>query len=267
MLNPELLESKQLYSKRAIITATFFGGPLAAGYLVKKNYDTLDQAENGKKSMIIGIISTIILFAIIFIIPEAVLDKIPYAIIPLIYSGIIYILVEKLQGEELRQHKETEGKFYSNWRAAGIGGISLLIIAFGILITFFATDGFALFEPEYDTETYDREVLKFMENETQALAIFDDLETETTEDLVQKFNHGIDLWEENKEIVNKMNSIENLPEELIDQNKLLSKYCDLRIVHYEIIIKSIQGDMNKYTSEIEKVGLEIDKVLSVLNEE
>jgi len=38
----------KLFSKRAISIATFFGGPLAAGYLIKKNYDSL-QNQNKEK--------------------------------------------------------------------------------------------------------------------------------------------------------------------------------------------------------------------------
>ncbi|MDP2058418.1 MAG: hypothetical protein Q8J97_01680 [Flavobacteriaceae bacterium] len=69
--------TKKFYSQRAITIATYFGGPLAAGYLIKINYETLEQPDNAKKSLLYGIISTLLLFAVIFSIPEDILNKIP----------------------------------------------------------------------------------------------------------------------------------------------------------------------------------------------
>ena len=103
-------ETKKLFSQRAIAIATYFGGPAAAGYLVKKNYESHDQSEKGKKAFIIGIISTLLIFAGIFSIPEHIIDKIPNAVIPAIYTGIIYLIVEKIQGQWLKEHKESGGE-------------------------------------------------------------------------------------------------------------------------------------------------------------
>jgi uncharacterized membrane protein AbrB (regulator of aidB expression) len=88
-------ESKKFYSQKAISIATFFGGPLAAGYLIKKNYQAMNQPDLANKATIIGIISTIILFAGIFSIPEHIIDKIPNALFPLIYTLIISLILEK----------------------------------------------------------------------------------------------------------------------------------------------------------------------------
>ena len=95
-------DEKKFYSQKGISIATYFGGPLAAGYLVKKNYETLGQPESGKKALIIGIISTILLFVGIFSIPKSIIDKIPSALIPLIYTGLIYLIVEKIHAPNTR---------------------------------------------------------------------------------------------------------------------------------------------------------------------
>ncbi|MDN3690365.1 hypothetical protein [Cyclobacterium jeungdonense] len=128
-------EPKKFYSVRVIAIATFVGGPLAAGYLVKKNYETLKQPDNAKKSLVIGVIASIVLFAGIFLIPEEIIDSIPSALIPLIYTGIIYLIVQRIQGERLKNHKESNGEFYSAWKAAGVGAIAMIItIAVTVLV-------------------------------------------------------------------------------------------------------------------------------------
>jgi hypothetical protein len=130
-------DTKKLYSQKAIGIATFFGGPLAAGYLVKKNYQSLGLESHGKKAFIIGIVSTLLLFAGVFSIPEHILDKIPNALIPAIYTGIIYLIVERLQGQDLKEPLENGRAFQSAWKAVGVGAISMLI-----LLIFIATTAF-----------------------------------------------------------------------------------------------------------------------------
>jgi hypothetical protein len=257
-------EIKRYYSQRAITIATYFGGPLAAGYLVKKNYETLEQPDNAKKSLIIGIISTILIFAGIFSIPEEIIDKIPNALIPLIYTGIIYLIVEKVQGESLKNHKDSGGEFYSGWKAAGVGAIAMLILAAGIAIIAFISGDLSNSQSDFNTAAYDKEVAKFVENENKALAVFKVIETQTPDYLIKEFNKDIIIWKENKEIVKGLNSIGDLPKELINQNTLLLKYCDLRIQHYEIILKAVSEDTDKYVSDIDRIGLEINKILGDL---
>lgn len=254
----------KLYSQRAITIATYFGGPLAAGYLVKKNFEVLDQPDNARKSLIIGIISTILLFAGIFSIPEPIIDKIPQPLIPLIYTAIIYSIVERIQGENLKQHKESGGEFYSGWKAAGVGAIAMIILIAGIAgIAFFAGD-LSNKTADFDTSTYDREVANFVLNENKAIAVFNVIETSKPDYLIKEFSKGVILWKENKEVVGRLNSIDNLPQELIAQNAKLLKYCDLRIHHNELIIKAIIEDTDKYVSEIEQIGLEINEILKEL---
>lgn len=257
-------EIKRFYSQRAITIATYFGGPLAAGFLVKKNYETLEQPDNARKSLIIGIVSTILIFAGIFSIPEEIIDKIPNALIPLIYTGIIYLIIERVQGESIKNHKESGGEFYSGWKAAGVGAIAMLILAAGIALTAFIAGDLSNTQPDFDAATYDKEVAKFVDNENKSIAVFNVIETQTPDYLIKEFSKGIVMWKENKEIVQGLNSIENLPKTLKDQNTLLLKYCDLRIQHNEIIIKAISEDTDKYVSEIERIGFEINKILEEL---
>ena len=98
----------------------------------------------------------------------------------------------------------------------------------------------------------------------RAIAVFNVIETSKPDYLIKEFSKGVVLWKENKGIVEKLNSIENLPKELIEQNAKLLKYCDLRIQHNEIILKAISEDTDKYVPEIEQIGLEINTILEEL---
>ena len=95
-------------------------------------------------------------------------------------------------------------------------------------------------------------------------AVFNVINTSEPQYLIKEFGKGIVLWKENKEIIKGLISIENLPTELIEQNKKLLDYCDLRIQHNEIIVKAISEDTDKYVSEIDRIGMEINKILEEL---
>jgi len=77
-------------------------------------------------------------------IPEHIIDKIPQPLIPGIYTAIIAGLVEKLQGQEIKDFLAEEGKKASNWQAAGYGLLGLVIIAAFLVVMIFAmpTEGY-----------------------------------------------------------------------------------------------------------------------------
>jgi len=250
----------KFYSQRAIGIATFIGGPLAAGYLIRENYLSLDKPDEGRKSLIIGIVSTILLFTGIFMIPESIIDKVPNQILPAIYTLIIYLIVENIHGSILNEHKENENEFYSGWKAAGVGLVSLLFMGIGML-------GYAFLSPEGEAyDKYNTELEKFSKNETESLIFYDKLNTKNNKSLIRELdNKTIPMWKENIEIIKSSNNIENLPPELVEQNKILLKYSKLRLEAFELFRKSISEDTDKYSLELEQVHNEIDEHLRKLN--
>lgn len=253
-------ENKKLYSQKAIGIATYFGGPLAAGYLVKKNYQSLDQDDNGKRAFLIGIVSSLLLFSGMFLIPDNVLDKLPNALIPLIYTGIIYLIVERIQGEELKLHKENNGDFQSAWKAAGIGVISLVIIGVGAFIV----GDLSKVEPDFDLTSYNKGLSEFSENESKSLQVFSLPPSSKSEKLIKGFGKGVVLWKDNISILNEANQILNLPQDLKIQNGKLIEYCKLRIVQFENGIKAISEKTDKYDVETQEVIKKIDLIVESL---
>lgn len=250
----------KLYSSRAISGATFLGGPLAAGFLIGENFKSLNKPIVGRNSLIIGITTTILLFIGIFMIPEQIIDKMPKQLIPLIYTGIIWGIVEWKLGDVLKAHKENGNSFFSGWRAAGIALISLIIILVGIFgYTFLSTN-----DEVY--EQYDIQLSLFTENETESLIFYEHLDTKPNFVLINELDKDvIPKWKENLQIIEQTNQIEGLPAELIKQNEILLKYCELRIKGFELFRKAISENTDKYSLELDKVHSEIDEILKKLN--
>ena len=252
----------KLYSQRAIAIATYFGGPLAAGILVKKNCLNLGKPDQARNALFIGIISMLLIFAI----PNDLLENIPNFVIPTIYTGIIYLIVKQIQGKELDEHKEKGGEFYSAWKATKIGAISMIIFLAGFVFVAFISGDFENTRADFDTEKYDIEVAKFIDNEKRALAVFSVLESSDHEFIIKEFNKAEVIWKQNKSIIDNLLTFNNLPQELIDQNKKLIEYCDLRIEHTRLFIKGISEDTDKYVPEIDRIGLKIQNILAELHE-
>jgi len=250
----------KFYSQKAIGLATFIGGPIAAGYLIRENYLSLDKPDEGKKSLIISIIATVVLFVIIFSVPESTMDKVPSQIFPIIYTGIIYLIVDKIHGTILKNHKENDNEFYSNWKAAGVGFVSMVILFIGIF-------SYAYLAPEeYDYEKYDTYVADFSKNEEESLVFYDHIKTENTFALIKELdNSTIPKWKENISIIKRSNKIENLPIDVVQYNNELLKYSELRVKAFELFRKSISEDTDSYTNELEAVHVEIQDQLEKLN--
>ncbi|RWY57466.1 hypothetical protein [Mucilaginibacter gilvus] len=140
---PEVISvDEKIYTVTQIRVATFFGGPLVAGYLIAENFKAFNEYDKAKRTWLIAIGVTVTVFALIFAIPESV--KIPNIAFPLIYSWATYILVPKYQGQQMQEHFRAEGQSYNWGRAAVVGliglAVTLVLLAIGIF-------GFALLFP------------------------------------------------------------------------------------------------------------------------
>jgi len=250
----------KLYSQKAIAIATFFGGPLAAGILIRRNFINMEKERLGLNALFIGILSTFLLFVGILQLPESVIDAIPNFLIPTIYTLIIFLIIRHVQGEQLKQHKEEGLPFYSAWRATSVGLICTVLI----LGAFIAYDQYEL--SKWDYKTFDKEIDKFTENEAEALRLFDMIDINSKEEITAFIeNRGIPKWKENLAIVERIDMLENLPAELQGQNRLLKDYCHLRIELYEVISKAIIFESPVYQIEIINKNKRIAEVLDELN--
>src|SRR5258708_4654304 len=128
----------KLYKDSHIGIATFLGGPLIAGYLAAENFKNLGEKSNATKAWVIAVIATIIIFGSIFLIPG--IEHIPRYIIPLAYSTIARLLIQKYQGNDIRAHEAAGGQFYNVWRSVAISLIGLALLLAALVAIFYLAD-------------------------------------------------------------------------------------------------------------------------------
>lgn len=76
-----------------------------------KTLKHLDNLDKVKPTWIISIIVTILLFGVVFLIPEDI--NIPNQLIPIVYTAIAYGIFHKIQSEKAAQHVISGGLIHS----------------------------------------------------------------------------------------------------------------------------------------------------------
>jgi rhomboid protease GluP len=108
----------------------------------------------------------------------------------------------------------------------------------------------------------------FSIRENEAVAAYNNLSLDgSKEDILYDINErGIYYWEENVNLLNDLEKI-SLPDPIVERNKQLKKYCNLRIDSYRLISKGVTEDTDKYQPELEKINEEIDDLVKTLSSE
>ncbi|REE01047.1 hypothetical protein [Marinoscillum furvescens] len=249
--------NRKLYTQNGISIATFLGGPAAAGHLIRLNYRRLGKEREGLIALILGIIATAAIFAGLFSLPESTVDNIPQQLIPAIYTAIIYGIVQWLQGKELKAASEQNAPFESNWKAAGIGGLWMLILG-GVLVTYiFAEQGQA-------DQDINQKLALIDKNEQQALRFYsiDHANTPPEVQLELITNGGINHWEENLSILQDLTTEYELEPEFASYITNLTTYNQLRLDTYRLIQKSILEGTDQYNDQIQEKNVLIADIMT-----
>jgi hypothetical protein len=127
--------TKRIYKENAIWVGAYIGCPLVAGYFIAENFKSFNEINNAKKTWLVTIIGTIMIFCGISLIPDNVFDKIPNFIIPLFYAAIAYGVVKQCQSKNLSAFIAIEGRPFGWWRIIIISLIGLAI-TFAIILGF-----------------------------------------------------------------------------------------------------------------------------------
>jgi hypothetical protein len=127
-LFPELPVEK-LYRPLNIYVATLFGGPLVAGYLIAANYKALNESRNVARTWIFTIIGTVLIIVFAYVIESRSTRNVPGYIISIIYSVIIYNIVNLVQKPKIINYISAGGQFHPASRV-------LLVTIIGVVITF-----------------------------------------------------------------------------------------------------------------------------------
>lgn len=121
----------KMYSPNQISLGTYLGGPFAAIYFLKRNFDALNKEDLSKKTMQIGILFSIIILATMPFIPE----NTPNLLIPMLYLIPVIIVVGKHQMKKEEIIESSEHDFQSNWKVFGMSIVWLLaFLVVGVIL-------------------------------------------------------------------------------------------------------------------------------------
>lgn len=125
-------EKPKIYTLNSIRVATFIFGPLAAGYLVSQNYKAFNQKDKSATTWIIAVVALIAIIGLAVITSNT--ERFPRFIFPLAYAWGTFLLVQKFQGEQMKEHFATGGKTFTIWRALLAGLICLIVTLAAIFL-------------------------------------------------------------------------------------------------------------------------------------
>ena len=249
----------KFHSQTSIAIAALIGGPVAACFLMMRNFFNLDRIIAGWLAVILGIATEAALYYVIPTLPTSYFENVPILFLWLIDTLIIMMIVKASMGGDLDQHKEYKGDFYSRWNAVGIGVVCAIITALLYI---------NIPHPSAEAKLYyDERITIFKENERKALRLFWIAEEETTT-TVPWFasNTAIPKWEANLELVESFEAIiGDLPSEEAATVPLLRDYCEKRIEEAQLYAKSIEENTTDYDNKIESLRLEINNLLEQLS--
>jgi hypothetical protein len=126
----------KLYSPTQIGIGTYVGGPLAAMYFLKGNYDTLGDELSSKKATLIGIIVSLLIIGILPFIPEHT----PNMLIPMLYLIPVILIAKKEHLSKIEIQDSSEYSFQSSWKAFGMSILWMVVFFILTFIYMFALE-------------------------------------------------------------------------------------------------------------------------------
>ena len=117
---------------------------------------------------------------------------------------------------------------------------------------------------EYDI--YDEKMETFYNNDIETDNFLSNIDKISIDEAIKSLNNEIvPKWNTNLEVLNNISQIENLPSELVEENRLLLEYSSLKLQSFEIIKKVIIFDNDKYNSELKAINLKKDSIIDLIN--
>ena len=117
------------FTPRQHFVASFLGAPIAAAWLAAHNYRALARPQDARQVLISGIVATLVVFGIAFVLPE----DFPNAVLPLAYCVVVLTLAKQRFGDLVDAHRAAGGEVGSWWRVVGIGLLSFIVV--GLILT------------------------------------------------------------------------------------------------------------------------------------
>ncbi|NKZ38421.1 hypothetical protein HF690_05545 [Oleiagrimonas citrea] len=134
-LNLEAVSNtRRVYSPIQSSFAAFLGGPLAAIWCMRRNFQALGKAESVRKTSLYGALVMLAMFLVLPFLP----DKFPSFVIPVITIGVTQTLVQRLQFTKQVIIESRTLDFHSNWLVVGVGLLAMVLTLAAFVACVFA---------------------------------------------------------------------------------------------------------------------------------
>lgn len=142
---------------------------------------------------------------------------------------------------------------------AATSGVLVMVVAIGVF--------FSVKYLPNDLATYQQKMEKFVAQEALALEVYNLPEGSSNASILYGLQErGIYYWRENLKILNTVDKL-SLPAHLVERNRLLREYCQLRIRHYRLLYKAIDEETEAYQKQIEHYDRQLGIVLQKIKGE
>ena len=105
------------FTPEQIYVASCLGSPLAAAWLMVRNHQALQQPQQGRQAVWVGLTATLVVLAIALMLPPSM----PVVVWPFLYSIGSYVYARKVLGADLARALGTVGQRGAWWRVIAIG--------------------------------------------------------------------------------------------------------------------------------------------------
>ena len=122
------MEAKKVLSPAQIAIVSFWGGPIATVYYLRKNYLATGNKELAQKALLYGTLFIIFMLGLLPFLPE----KFPNTALPLANCLAARMIAETTQLKKEQIEGSEEYTFESNWKIFGVGILTMSI--FSILL-------------------------------------------------------------------------------------------------------------------------------------
>jgi hypothetical protein len=125
-----VIDKIEVYSPTQVVTSAFFGGPFAAVFVLKKNFDALGNKAAAKRTVVFGVLFIVLLFALLPFLPE----KFPNVVLPLAYSLTARTIAERYQMSKQAIRDSEQFGLRSVWNVAGIS-LGFFILSLVVIVS------------------------------------------------------------------------------------------------------------------------------------
>ncbi len=129
-----------IYSPNQIAAGTLLGGPIAAIFFLRANFNQLNAFEAARSTLVWGSAIVMALFALAFVLPDD-FPGLPFSVAAAFGARAT---AEKLQLTKEAIASSATHRFQSNWKVFGVGLLSIAISVAVVLGVLFALSALVL---------------------------------------------------------------------------------------------------------------------------